>query len=382
MNLAPASRPARDAEAQDGSGPPRVEAAGQFVVGVVRHGRVLHPANRVVGGQRLGHCLGVGHVALHPQRQRLDALEDLEGVGRAHASPEIAQTLGPSPAYEGAGAELVTEADAVIAGVGLRQRGKQARGVPVEVAAVNEHASESHAVPAQELGGRVHHDVGAVLEGLDEVRRREGGVHHQGQAAGVGHGGHRFDVEDLYAGIAERLREDEPGVGADGGREVVGAAGVHEGRRDAEAAQREVEHVVGAAVDVAAGHDVGARAHEGGHGQEERGLAAGGGHRPHSPLEGCDTLLEHGHRGVGDPRVDVAGYLEVEQPGRVVGVLEGVRGGEVDGHRPGACGRVAVLARVKAQGVESQEVGLNHWRHPTPPAGPARDGNCGLATTR
>ena len=199
----------------------------------------------------------------------------------------------------------------------------------------------------------------------DQVGRREGGVHHQRQAVVVGNVGHRSDVEHLDAGVAERLGEHETGVRGDGRRELVGAAGVHERGGDAEAPQCEVEHVVGAAVDVAAGHDVGPRVHEGGYGQEERGLAAGGGHCAHPAFQGRHALLEHGHGGVGDPRVDVARYLEVEQPGGVVGVLKGVRRGEIDGNGPGPGGRIAVLAGVQAQGVEAQEVRLNHGQHPT-----------------
>ena len=89
----------------------------------------------------------------------------------------------------------------------------------------------------------------------------------------MGHRGHRRDVQNLDSGVAERLREDEPGVFADGRREVVGTAGIDEGGGDPEAPQREVKHVVGAAVDVAAGHDMGPRAHERGNGQKECGLA-------------------------------------------------------------------------------------------------------------
>ena len=281
-----------------------------------------------------------------------------------HAGAEVAQPLGSGPADEGTGAELVAEADAVVAGVGLGYGSEQARGVPVEVAAVDEHAPEGHPVAAQELGGRVHHDVGAVLEGPDQVRGREGGVHHQRQAMLVGDVGHRSDVENLDAGIAERLGEHEAGVGADGGRELVGLAGVHERGGNAEAGQGQVEHVVGSAVDVAAGHDVPARVHEGGHGQEEGGLPAGGGHRAHPALQRRDPLLEHGYGGIGDPGVDVAGDLEVEQPGGVVGVLEGVRRGEVDGHGPGPGGGVAVLSGVEAEGVEAKEVGLYHTGEP------------------
>ena len=77
-------------------------------------------------------------MALHAQRQRLDALQEMEGVGRRHAGAEIAQAFGARPHDEGRRAELLGEVDAVIAGIGLGQRREFAGGLPVEAAAVDE----------------------------------------------------------------------------------------------------------------------------------------------------------------------------------------------------------------------------------------------------
>ena len=54
--------------------------------------------------------------------QRLDALQQLEGIGRRQAGAEIAQAFGARPHDEGGRAELLVEDDAVIAGIGLGQR--------------------------------------------------------------------------------------------------------------------------------------------------------------------------------------------------------------------------------------------------------------------
>ena len=56
---------------------------------------------------------------------------------------------------------------------------------------------------------------------------------------------------------------------------------------------------------------------------------------------------------IGDARIDVAGALEVEQRGGVVGILEHVGRGLVDRHRAGAGRGIGMLARMQAQGFES-----------------------------
>jgi hypothetical protein len=50
--------------------------------------------------------------------------------------------------------------------------------------------------------------------------------------------------------------------------------------------------------------------------------------------------------------VDVAGDLEVEQVGTVLGVVERVRGGLVDRHGHGLGGRVGRVAGVDDEGLE------------------------------
>ena len=117
---------------------------------------------------------------------------------------------------EGRRAELLGEDDAVIAGVGLGHGRELARGRPVEAAAVDEDAADGDAVAAEELGGRMHDDVGAVLERPAQIGRGEGGIEHQRQLVLVRDVGHRLDVEHLEPGIAERLGEHQARLVGDG----------------------------------------------------------------------------------------------------------------------------------------------------------------------
>ena len=104
-------------------------------------------------------------MALHPQRQGLDAVEDQEGVEGRERRAEIAQAEHPAGDREGEIAEGLAENHAAIFRPGLREHRVAVVARQVERAAVDDHAADRIAVSAQELGGRMHDDVGAVLEG-------------------------------------------------------------------------------------------------------------------------------------------------------------------------------------------------------------------------
>jgi hypothetical protein len=98
---------------------------------------------------------------------------------------------------EGVRAEFLGEVDAVIAGIGLGEGRELARAFPVEAARFDDHAADRHAMTADELGGRVEHDVGAQAERPAEHRRGEGVVDHQRNLRLVGDVGDDRNVEHL-----------------------------------------------------------------------------------------------------------------------------------------------------------------------------------------
>ena len=83
----------------------------------------------------------------------------------------------------------------------------------------------------------------------------------------MGHLGHRSYVEYLDAWVAEGLGEHQAGLWTDGRIEGLGVTGIDEGRGDPEPGHRQVQHVVAATVDIAAGYHVIASIQDGGHGQ-------------------------------------------------------------------------------------------------------------------
>lgn len=100
----------------------------------------------------------------------------------------------------------------MIARVGIGQQRELARSTPVELAALDDHAAERGTVTAKELGGRVHDDICAVLDGTNQIGRAEGVVDHERNAVAVCDVGNRADVGHVAVGIAQRLDENRLGV--------------------------------------------------------------------------------------------------------------------------------------------------------------------------
>jgi RNA-splicing ligase RtcB len=110
-----------------------------------------------------------------------------------------------------------------------------------------------------------------------------------------------------------------------------------------------VEEVVGAAVERGGGDDLVAGAGQGEDGERLGGLAGGRGERGRAAFERGDALLEDVGGGVHDAGVDVAELLEAEEAAGVVGIVEDVGGGLVDGHGARVGGGVGDLAGVNCE---------------------------------
>jgi hypothetical protein len=82
-------------------------------------------------------------MALHTQRQGLNAHQDHEGVKRRDRRTEVAQTKGPAGQDEGHRTKGIGEDLAVIAGVWRRQIAVLVRSRPVEIAAITESSNEN-----------------------------------------------------------------------------------------------------------------------------------------------------------------------------------------------------------------------------------------------
>ncbi len=351
--------PARHAEGQHRPEPVAQVALGQLMGGMGRQSGEAHPVDQRMCIQPPGQLEGIVDVALHPQRQRLQSLQEQERVEGTERGAEVAETLDPSPDGEGDVAEgpvrseHLGEDQAVVPGRRFGEEGELAVA-PVEIARVDDHPTDRIAVPADPLGGGRHHDVGPVVDGTDQIAgAAEGVVDDQRDPVAVGDSGELLQVRDQVLGIGDRFDVEGFGAVGDGSFQLVGVDRLDEGDVDAETGEGHLELVVGTAIQIARRHDLVSSLGDGGQGQQLGGLPGGGGHRRCPTFESGDALLEDVGGGVHDPRVDVPELLQAEQAGGVVGVVEGVRRGLVDRYRPGVGAGGRLLAGVDLQCLES-----------------------------
>ena len=161
--------PALAAEGEHRARALRQVLARERVVRVVREAGVADPAHPRVEVEPLRDLLRVGHVGLHPQRQRLHALQDQEGVERRQHAAEVAQALDAQLGGEAVLAEVVPEAQVAVGGDRLGHH-REVAVVPREAAGVDDRAADRGAVAAEVLGRRVQDDVGAEVQRPAQVR--------------------------------------------------------------------------------------------------------------------------------------------------------------------------------------------------------------------
>ncbi len=186
----------------------------------------------------------VVHVSLHAKRQRFEALQQEERRVWAHAGAEIAQSFATRTKQKRRDGAFFCEVHAVKPDVRLRQRQKFAARQPVERTAIDQHAADRHAVTADEFRRRVIHEVGAVIERCHQVRRSERRINQQRQAVVVGDGANRRNVEHVQPRVAERLAEQQSGVGTHRGPPRIQIARVDKSRVDTKARQGKAQQVV------------------------------------------------------------------------------------------------------------------------------------------
>jgi len=223
---------------------------------------------------------------------------------------------------------------------------------PREGAAVDQDPADGGAVAGEPLGRRLPDEVGAVVERAAEVRGRERVVDEQRDAVVVGDVGDPLDVGRDQGRVPDGFEVDVGGVFVDRLRVPLVVERVDEPRRDPAPLDGVGEIRVGAAVQRRRRDDVVARGREHERRQIERRHPGRRGDRADAVLEGGDPLFESGVRRVHNPRVDVSGLLQCEQPGGVLGVLELVGSRLVD-RRGARAGRgVRLGAGVDASGAE------------------------------
>ena len=206
---------------------------------------------------------------------------------------------------------------------------------------------------ADELGRRVDDDVGAPLDGTAQRGRRRGVVDHQAAARARARSRPAARCRRMSSlGLPSVSVYTRLGAAVDGRAQAVEVVGIDEPHRDAQLRQRVVEQVVGAAVERSGGDDLVARRGQRDDGERLRRLARGQRQPRDAAFERGNALLEDVGGRVHDAGVDVAELLQREQPGGMVGIVEDVGGGLVDGDGARLGGGIGRLAAMHGQGGE------------------------------
>ena len=204
---------------------------------------------------------------------------------------------------------------------------------PVELAAVYHGAAHLGGETVHVFGGGVGHDVGAPFEGTAVDGGGEGVVHNERHTVAVGYPGEFLYVEHGAAGVGDGLAEEHLCVGPERLLYLlVIGFGRHKSAVDTELFQCHAEKIVGAAVNLAAGHNVVAGLADVEHCVEVGCLAAGGEHASHTAFQrgylGCHGIVG----GILQPCIEIAVFLQVEELGHLVGVVI-LEGGALDDGR-------------------------------------------------
>ena len=308
------------------------------------------------------HGLGIAAMLAHAQRQGLEALDELEGVERAHRGTEVAQQgdagfedVGDGP--EGLG--RFRPYGAVIAGVGLiEQREAFRMPSPIEVAAIDDEAADRGSVAPDVLGRGINDDGDAVLQRPAQHGRR-GIVHDQRHAELPPNGCHLLDGEDGQLRIGQGLRIVGAGLVVSGPAEGVRVGGIDETRLDPHGPEGVGKEVPGAAVEIRGADDIVAGLGDILDGNGRGRLAGADGQRRHTAFECRDALLEHVGGRVHDAGIDVTKLLEGEEIRRMLGPAELVGGRLIDRHRHRSGRRIAAVGPA----MEDESLGILRLGH-------------------
>ena len=303
------------------------------MAGVRFEARVQDGFDFLTGAQPLGKGCCVGAVSFHAQPQGLQPAGGQETVLRpGHRSP----------------GELL-EAH------GLRQI------LAAELLPGHDHRSAEHIrVPADVLGGRMHHGIRAQKQRALQERGGEGVVHDQQGTCRMGDPRPARHVRDAQQRVRRGFDPEQRGLPRLHGRgDNIQVRDVHGGVGDPPLAVQAVDEPVGASVAVGTEHDVVAR---GQHRAQQRVLCGdpgGEGETGVPALQGVELDFESvaGRVGAAGVLVPVAQHVDPV-------LHEGA--GLVDRRddRPGE--RIGRLARMDGLGVETLVAGGSHRSAPFP----------------
>ncbi len=196
---------------------------------------------------------------------------------------------------------------------------------------------------AQELSGRVYHDVGTVLKRTDKVWSTECVVYYEWYTVLMSHSSHTLQVEHVAVRIAECLGIHHLGVRLDSSLKSVQIVHVDDGVANALSSQRVGYQVVATAIQIVGCHDVVTILQYVLQSVSDSCCTTGHCKSCHTTLECCHAVLKHTLCRVGQSSVDVTGIAQSETVGSVLRVVEHIACGLIDGHGAGVGSGVSLF---------------------------------------
>ena len=130
-------------------------------------------------------------------------------------------------------------------------------GIPVEIAAVHDGAAYRHSMSVHVLGRGMSDYVSSPFERPAMNRSGKGVVNDKGDAMVVSYPGKLFYVKNFHTGIGDCLTEQELGLGAEGGTDLLFRSSlVYESNVYSKFLQGSPKKVESSAVDVSGCHDM------------------------------------------------------------------------------------------------------------------------------
>src|SRR5579875_2227642 len=201
---------------------------------------------------------------------------------------------------------------------------------PIELAAINDDASDSCAMPTNELSSRMYHNVGPMLQRLHQIGCWNGIIDNERQTMLMRNIGHSADVQRIQAWIAHCLGVDSLCMLIDGGAEILRLAPIHKMHLDAKFRQRIMEEVIGATIQAGRRDNLVTSTGNIENRQRLSRLAGRGRQRAHAPFQCRDTSLESIVGRVHNTSVNITKLLEAKQVRSMLRAVKHIGCGLID----------------------------------------------------
>ena len=186
------------------------------MVRVIGETGVFDPGDLFVIDQEIQHLCSIGHMFFHAQPKGFEALQNVECILRRHAGSHVHHAFSSNAHGQCCGAKLLPKDGALIAKMRRGQGWELVVLPPIEVAAINNRATQGDAMATHPFGKGMDYHIGAQFNGFDHPRGVERGINDQWNACSFGDFGHGGHIHDVHARIADHLSKDHLCIGPNG----------------------------------------------------------------------------------------------------------------------------------------------------------------------